>query len=292
LRADRRSRAPATIDRLKGAGTPSSPDVSMARRSISKQRPDRSPRGGSPSTGSPPRAVVRESAPTAPGLPREEVEPSVICRLSVPLPNDAFLGPHLRRHPEDEVEAIDWLLLDSDRMILELRIRGPSARDWVPELHRDRRVERVEPLDDGKDGPHVFVTLRLVAGGFVPLFQKHRVIRRRPYTIRHGVATWTVIGPERRIHAMMRELTRRVPETHLDSIGRIGPPRRSSPLTHRQQQVLQRALEEGYFAVPSRISLTELARRIGISKSTLSTTLATIEHRLLGNLPLDPATAR
>jgi hypothetical protein len=57
-------------------------------------------------------------------------------------------------------------------------------------------------------------------------------------------------------------------------------------MTPRQQEILQRALAAGYFDVPRRISLTELAVRIGVATSTLSVTLAVIEKKIVESFPL------
>ena len=48
-------------------------------------------------------------------------------------------------------------------------------------------------------------------------------------------------------------------------------------LTNRQREVLLRAVEEGYYAWPRRVTLTQLAARIGVAKSTLSELLMIIE---------------
>ena len=55
----------------------------------------------------------------------------------------------------------------------------------------------------------------------------------------------------------------------------------TATLTERQREILRRAVLDGYFEVPRRISLTELARRVGVATSTLSVTIAVIEKKLV-----------
>lgn len=55
-------------------------------------------------------------------------------------------------------------------------------------------------------------------------------------------------------------------------------------LTPRQRYVLIRAVEEGYYDYPRRITLSQLAEKIGISKSSLSEILMKIESKVLSNL--------
>jgi predicted DNA binding protein len=52
-------------------------------------------------------------------------------------------------------------------------------------------------------------------------------------------------------------------------------------LTEAQQQLLTEAMAAGYFAVPRGITLTDLARRLNRSKSSLSEAIAVIERKLL-----------
>lgn len=56
---------------------------------------------------------------------------------------------------------------------------------------------------------------------------------------------------------------------------------RSRPLTPRQREILLRAVHGGYYEYPRRITLTDLAREIGIAKSTLSESLIMIERTVM-----------
>ncbi len=51
-------------------------------------------------------------------------------------------------------------------------------------------------------------------------------------------------------------------------------------MTAVQRAMFRQALERGYFDVPRRITLTQLARELSRSKSTVSMTLATVERKL------------
>ena len=52
-------------------------------------------------------------------------------------------------------------------------------------------------------------------------------------------------------------------------------------LSESQQTLLNRAMAEGYFAVPRKITLTELAKQVNRSKSSVSEAIALIEQKLL-----------
>lgn len=52
-------------------------------------------------------------------------------------------------------------------------------------------------------------------------------------------------------------------------------------LTDRQREILRLAIKHGYYEIPRRITLEELAREVGISKSSLAEILRRIERKLL-----------
>jgi predicted DNA binding protein len=51
-------------------------------------------------------------------------------------------------------------------------------------------------------------------------------------------------------------------------------------LTSIQRALFRQALALGYFEVPRRITLTQLAHKVSRNKSSVSTTLATVERKL------------
>ena len=67
------------------------------------------------------------------------------------------------------------------------------------------------------------------------------------------------------------------------SVKDIGPVSPDYKLTTRQLGILKSAMEMGFYDFPRRISLTELAERIGIKPSTLSEILRAAEKNILGS---------
>ncbi|BBD72688.1 bacterio-opsin activator [Sulfodiicoccus acidiphilus] len=62
---------------------------------------------------------------------------------------------------------------------------------------------------------------------------------------------------------------------------RVSKVSREEPLTVRQEQALVAALETGYFDYPRRVSLSELANRLGVSASTLDEVLRRAEKNVI-----------
>ncbi len=70
------------------------------------------------------------------------------------------------------------------------------------------------------------------------------------------------------------------------SLGKYEPPTSqwARKLTERQREILRLALESGYYEVPARISLTDLAKAVGISKAAMSKGLRRAEGKVLKSL--------
>ncbi len=95
-----------------------------------------------------------------------------------------------------------------------------------------------------------------------------------PFTVQAGRAEWDHAGDGEELRRMLRDRGLRITVRRV----RRG---RGRELTPRQREILLRAIEEGYYDFPRRITLSELADKLGISKSYLSETLAKVESKLL-----------
>jgi predicted DNA binding protein len=97
-------------------------------------------------------------------------------------------------------------------------------------------------------------------------------------TERRGVE-WRILAPAR---GAVGDLVRTLREQGLDvEVLGIRAARGSGALTERQDQVLSLAHKLGYFEFPKKINLSDLAKKLGVAKSTLSEILRTGEEKIL-----------
>ncbi len=163
--------------------------------------------------------------------------------------------------------------------MLEVLILSHGGGGWGEEIRALPGVHNVE-LIDATQGAQVF---RVFFRGktFIPLLKRLGIVRHFPFPIENGVAKWTVVGPEGKVRSLLKRLGDEASGFYVEAVRHGSVPRGSPLLTPRQQEVLRRAMAEGYFDVPRRISLTELAPKLGVTISTLSVTLAVIEKKIL-----------
>ena len=94
-----------------------------------------------------------------------------------------------------------------------------------------------------------------------------------------GRLEWRILAPKRSsVEGLVRDLENRGLDVELAA---IRTPRGRGALTSRQDQVLSLAYKLGYFEFPKKINLSQLAKKLGVAKSTLSEILRTGEEKIL-----------
>jgi predicted DNA binding protein len=92
-----------------------------------------------------------------------------------------------------------------------------------------------------------------------------------------GGLVWHILAPNRAaVEELVQSLDGKEPE--LLSIQSV---KAAGMLTDRQEKVISLAYDLGYFEFPKQISLTKLAEKLGVAKSTLSEILRTGEAKVL-----------
>jgi hypothetical protein len=90
---------------------------------------------------------------------------------------------------------------------------------------------------------------------------------------------WHLLAPDRRaVQKLAETLTGRGLDVHVTALRSM---KTAGLLTDRQDAVVRLAYRLGFFEFPKKVSLTELAGKLGISKSTLSETLRAAEAKIL-----------
>ena len=93
-----------------------------------------------------------------------------------------------------------------------------------------------------------------------------------------GKLEWTVLGNDTMVRALMKDLTS---QQVVGEVLKISKLRDEEELTARQENILQIALEKGYFEFPKKITLRQLAKVLDISPATLTEILRRGQKRVL-----------
>ncbi|MFX1297983.1 MAG: helix-turn-helix domain-containing protein [Promethearchaeota archaeon] len=111
---------------------------------------------------------------------------------------------------------------------------------------------------------------------------KSEIILKMPVIVQNGIAQWEVLAPHEKINKFTILLEEKKIKFELKSIGKH---KEETIFTLRQSEVLDQALKLGYYEIPRKITLTELASTLNIAKSTLSGILRRIDKKLVQSNP-------
>lgn len=182
------------------------------------------------------------------------------------------------QHPDVGLRVLSYFPLIGGGGVEVVSLEGPKWPALVEGLREGGRVERLEILEEHPRG----ATLRLKVPS-CPLpaaAQASGAVPRFPFAIRGGCDEWLVIADQGEARTFVEKLQEGGTPAEVVWSGPYTP---EATLTPRQREVLHTAVTHGYYDFPRRITLSDLAGRMGIAKSTLSETLARVEHEILGS---------
>lgn len=202
-----------------------------------------------------------------------------VATLRLRIPDDIWTGPFSRRHRTLRLEALNRTESTEGTSVSDYWISGGPPGVWAGEIASYPDVVRADSLAEVGDGCLYRVTYRNPP--VVYTYRRLQLPIQFPLRMQDGVLTWEVIARRSEFDEVLRFARSRSSEVNVVSVRRR-PLRSHLPLlTEAQQQLLSQAMAAGYFAVPRGITLTELARQLDRSKSSISESLALIEKKLL-----------
>ncbi|MUV85368.1 helix-turn-helix domain-containing protein [Natronomonas sp. CBA1123] len=191
---------------------------------------------------------------------------------------------HLQQHKECVVsklatefdENLDIAIEElHDELVTFVLEPGDNGPDVLATLRESEQVKHVENLGDG----NILVT-KTSCGAYSAIDRNHGILRRH-----------TSIGPDRRVYTVLffrrqdlRAMIEDFREIGTVTLGKLSAfDRTGVRLTDRQYEVIECALESGYFEWPREITSEELAEKMEISRATLLEHLRKAESKLLSD---------
>ncbi len=203
----------------------------------------------------------------------------LVATLRVRIPIRIWTGPFSARHPEVRLEVLNRTDVSPDISVSDYWIGGGAPGEWAREIGAFPDVVRVDPL--AVVGSGCLYRIQYRNPPVIYLYRRLHLPLQFPLQIQAGMLTWEVVSRLAEFQTILGHARRADAGVQVTSVRR-GPLRSHLPmLTAPQQELLTRAMAEGYFAVPRGITLTELSRKLNRSKSSLSEGIALIEKRLV-----------
>jgi len=216
--------------------------------------------------------------PSAGSSRRAEGEEYSLYRIVSPLSKDGWGYHFSTAHPSLRFELLDRIEVGEGLLLADIRMMGPGAYDWPAASRRFPNVIHIESLPEGPQSVLYRITYK--APTIHAIARRHHVLTRYPIIVQNGISHFETFAGRRQMQAFIEELKRRVGPTHVESIQRGSVTTQTLGLTTGQAAIFQEAVSSGFFQAPRQITLTGLSKRLGRSKSTVSTALVRIRKKL------------
>ncbi|MCI4320243.1 MAG: helix-turn-helix domain-containing protein [Thermoplasmata archaeon] len=203
----------------------------------------------------------------------------VLATLRIRIPKGVWTGPFSRTHPNTRLEALNRTEVVPDVSVSDYWIEGSPPGSWAREILEYPDVLRAESLAEVGGGCLYRITYQNPQ--IVSLYRRLHLPIQFPLRIQAGYILWEVVARASEFQEVLEYSRSTDPEMTIVSIRRR-PLRTHLPqLTETQERLLRDAMAAGYFAVPRGITLTNLAKKLQRSKSSISESIALIEQKLL-----------
>lgn len=193
------------------------------------------------------------------------------------VPSSAWCRSLSAGHPDLRIRIRTIFPTGGGRMVEVLELGAPDWRASLATLAATPGIEGIEIIEEGP--AHGVVRMNVPLCPLAAAAAATGVVPEMPIEVVDGRERVRVRADAARVRGFLAQLGT---EAHPEVVG-AGTRDSADPLTPRQREILQIAVREGYYDYPRRITLTDLAKRIGVAKSTLSESLMLIERAMLGS---------
>ncbi len=231
----------------------------------------------------PPKGRTDEVAERLRGLrgrfSKDERDRLVIATLQIRMAQDHWLGRFSAAHPDVQIRALHWAWIDERTSVLDYWVEGLPGGAWTREISQNGDVRKVEFLAEAGEGGIYRVVQKM--NPVVHLYRRLRLPLLFPMAVGGGIIAWEIMVKKSELDAILEFFRERKLAVFVSSVRRGLFGGQPPVLRPKQRELLVEAIRAGYFAVPRQITLTDLAKRLGRSKSSVSESLAHIEQRIL-----------
>ena len=210
--------------------------------------------------------------------------PMTRATLTICIPADVWIGRVSRSQPEAELTILSAFPADDSGVGL-VQITGPDVPAVIRALDDEANVTELQVLTHADETALVQIEtteptlLFPIVGSGIPL--------EMPFSIQEGQARWTVTTSHDRLSKLGEQLETFDIAYTLHTLEHDHSP--EAVLTDDQRALIDAAIEAGYYDVPRTCTLTDLADRVGIAKSTCSEKLHRAESKIVRSFALEDA---
>lgn len=207
----------------------------------------------------------------------------VRASLTLDIPERIWIGTVSRQFPDARFRVRSARSCDGVGIGL-VEITSEHVPEIVREIERQGPVHAVEPLQ--RDEGRALVQIEAENPILLRVLERTGVPVETPFEIVDGEVEWTLTTTRNRLSSLGSELDRSELKYVVEHVWDSA--RFEQVLTERQQEVLDTAVEAGYYDSPRECTQEELAAKLDMAKSTCSEILHRAEERIVKRFESDP----
>jgi|TARA_Y100001949_G_C15933240_1_gene306637 hypothetical protein len=198
--------------------------------------------------------------------------------ISIRLPDGHWAGDSSRQNHHVTIRIEEHMALPRGRGSAQGTARGYELEKFKGDISGHHGVENVIFFGEEGDLAEMNVTISRGGGGFLRPLIEAEVLPQTPFEVRDGWVEWEFATDNTHMRKLMAGLKESGLPHRIHSLSNDTAPRL---LTVRQREVFDLAVMHGYYDTPRKITLTELAGKAGVSKSTLCEMVHLIEKHII-----------
>ena len=202
----------------------------------------------------------------------------VQIKLRIDIPKDKWLAKFNKKYPELNFHILSKFLINDKTGITLFQINGRSIKQFISDFKENLAKASSQILFKGED--LVILNIKVVDPWILNTLVKTELLILYPILVKEGKIRIEAVTNRYKVDQFITQLEKKEIKATIESIGYYY---KSTLLTSRQNEILNIANINGYFEIPRRISLSEFAKTLNISKSALSETMRRIYKRLAEN---------
>ncbi len=198
--------------------------------------------------------------------------------IQIRLPEIHWAGIVTRSHPHLVLRVVEHMPLPKGQGSVLVEIVGIDSTTIRATLESVDAIDEFTILEEFDTAVEALLHIGAGGGGFLRPLMESEAVPRTPFEVRDGWVEWDLIVDQ----AHARLLVSKLKEGEITHrILGFGHTTNQRLLTVRQREVFDMAVSEGYYDTPRRITLTNLAKKLNVSKSTLCEMVHLIEKHII-----------
>ena len=202
--------------------------------------------------------------------------------ISIRLPNGHWAGDITRERHDVTIRVDEHMPLPGGKGLSTVVASSQSSVSNIDEfleyLNVHSSIDEVNVTDKKENSVEMTLKIARRGGGILKPLMKAEVIPQTPFMVRDGWVEWEFITDHNRVKDLVNSLKNSDIPHRVHSLFKENE---SRLLTIRQREIFDLAVSKGYYETPRRITLTDLAKVAGISKSTICEIIHLIERHII-----------